>query len=76
LWYITKIQFNLLLNSDFDTVECLKSTPEQVLMDKNPSGLGFMQFGFVPVVDGVTIADDPYIMLKNGKALKAPILLG
>jgi len=45
-------------------------------MEHNPSGLGFMQFGFVPTIDGTTIRDNPYMMLKDGLQMKVPLLIG
>jgi len=45
-------------------------------VEKNPTGLGFMQFGFVPTDDGTIILDKPSRMLEEGKVKKIPVLLG
>lgn len=38
--------------------------------------MGFVQFGFVPIIDGVLILHDPDVLLERGSFKKIPLLLG
>ncbi|GFO40069.1 carboxylic ester hydrolase [Plakobranchus ocellatus] len=58
-------------------VRCLQTKDAADFPEKdNYRVMGFVQFPFVPIVDGVFIRQDPKEMLKRGMFKKVPILLG
>ncbi|RUS84400.1 hypothetical protein EGW08_007862, partial [Elysia chlorotica] len=59
------------------TLRCLQSkNASDFPTNEMTTSEGFMQFPFVPIVDGVFIRQDPKEMLRRGDFKKVPILLG
>ncbi|KAK3699984.1 hypothetical protein RRG08_012189, partial [Elysia crispata] len=70
-------EMNCAGNDPAATLSCLRSkNASDFPIFEFKSTLGFIQFPFVPIVDGVFIRQDPEEMLRRGDFKKVPILLG
>ena len=58
------------------TMNCMKGKPAQSITFNQWIIQGFLQFPFIPVIDGDFIPDDPAKLMERHEFKKCPILLG
>lgn len=56
--------------------ECLRTIPSKRLLQQQYITRGVMQFPFLPVIDGIFLADEPTKLLRDGNFKRCPVLLG
>jgi len=76
LLYIIRKNDLLVVYSISKVVNCLKSKPAEILVENLPRKLGFLEFGWTPVIDGELLTENPSISMENGEFMGTDLLIG